>query len=185
MRHLTLALAALAFAHLTGCGGDSGATAASTGDDAEIPVGDTTGEVASDETGDSSMGGETTPTDSSGTDTSTPPSDTATGDTATMMTTAMTCGTMTCNSATQECCVTAGIGACVAKGGTCLGARYACTEKANCPSGQVCCLPGTTSGTATCTMTCPTTELCSTSADCSGSKKNCVAYSAGIKACSK
>ncbi|HEY5242621.1 MAG TPA: hypothetical protein VIJ22_14175 [Polyangiaceae bacterium] len=48
---------------------------------------------------------------------------------------------------------------CVAPGASCSGLRLECSGSASCPSGQVCCGPGSTTGTATCKPACGIGEL--------------------------
>lgn len=176
LRTLTL-FAALA---LIGCGDDGGATA--------VEVDDTS---TTETSGTDTSVDETTPPADTTIDETAPPADTmGGGDTMmagdTMMTSSMKCGLVTCNNGTQDCCITAGVGVCTTKGGTCAGSRYSCTSPSNCAAGQVCCTSGAGTGGASCTASgsCPTAHLCDSNADCSGKLKNCTAIGGGIKVCS-
>lgn len=161
---------------LLGCGDEGGATAVVDGDggfSADLGVETSGEETAASDTG--------TPVDTGSTpaDTMAPPADAPT------MTTSMKCGLTTCDSASQECCITAGIGVCTTKGGTCAGARYSCTSKSNCAAGEVCCVSGAGTGGASCTASCPSdSTTCASNADCSGKLKRCVDVGSGIKFCS-
>ncbi|MBI2389131.1 MAG: hypothetical protein HYV09_05900 [Deltaproteobacteria bacterium] len=179
-------LAVLAIALLVGCDDDSGATAPVTDNDGGFqPADGLPGDGPSDDTttGDAAddTGGGAVDTGGGAVDTGGGKVDTGGGDTGS--TTSMKCGAFTCAVGTQECCVTAGIGACVAKGGICAGARYGCTSAANCGTGQVCCISGAGgTGGASCTADCPSTTTCNTKADCKGGK-DCIDIGSGIKAC--
>lgn len=48
---------------------------------------------------------------------------------------------------------------CVAPGAACSGLRLECSGSASCPTGQVCCGAGSTTGTATCKPACGAGEL--------------------------
>jgi len=176
LRTLTV-LAALA---LFGCSDDSGATATTDEDTGGgIPLDTSTDETSGDETtppADTTTGGDSP----APTDTGTPPAD------APVTGTPMKCGSVTCDKTTQECCITAGIPICIARGGVCAGARYSCTSPTNCSSGQVCCTSGAGTGGASCTASasCPSSWLCDSNADCSGKLKVCKDIGSGIKACS-
>jgi hypothetical protein len=182
-RTLSTPLSVLSIVLLLGCSSD-GATASEFEEDTGsgfIP-GDVLDETATD-TGTPPPGDTSMPP----ADTMMPPMDTPAGDTPSTPT-AMKCGAFTCTTGTQECCVIAGIGACVTKGAACAGARWGCTAPSNCGSGQVCCVSGAGgAGGGSCTASgmCPSTTTCTSNADCSGSAKNCVDLGAGIKACSK
>jgi hypothetical protein len=181
MKLRILTVFALAALTLVGCGDDSGATATTEEDTGGgiTPADSSTTETGGDDTSVPADG--TTPTD-----TGTPPADTMMATDTPAMGTAMKCGSVNCGS-TQECCITAGIPVCIAKGGICAGARYGCTSPKNCPSGQVCCASGAGTGGASCTASgsCPSSTLCDTNADCSGSLKNCTDIGSGIKSCTK
>jgi hypothetical protein len=177
MKLRTLALFA-AFA-LIGCSDDSDATVV------EVTDSSTTETEVTDTSVD-----ETAPPADTTVDETAPPADTmsggdtmTTGDTA--PTNSMQCGAVRCDAASQECCITAGAGVCIAKGGTCAGARYGCTSPTNCASGQVCCTSGAGTGGASCTATgsCPSSHLCDSDANCSGALKACCPVGSGIKAC--
>jgi hypothetical protein len=174
-------LTVLAAFCLFGCSDDAGATAtefndtSASGDGFEIETGDET-------TPADGTANETTPP----ADTGAPPGDTMKADTPTTGSTVLKCGVLECDSKTQDCCIT-GVGACVPKGSTCVGARYSCTSGSNCASGEVCCVSGAGTGGTSCTSasTCPSTHTCESNADCTGSLKACCPISGGIKACTK
>lgn len=164
---------------LLGCGSDDATTVLEedTGGGFAPDTG-TAGDSAAVDTG----AADTTP----GGDTTLPPADAPADSPAT--TTTMVCGATTCTVGTQECCVIMVMGACIAKGATCGGARWGCTSPKNCGGGQVCCVSGAGgAGGGSCTAAgmCPSTTTCESNADCSGSAKNCVDLGANIKACSK
>lgn len=174
-------LSALTTLLLIGCGSD-GATVTEFDEDTggiqpadsstEETVADT-GAPPADATGDSSAPADTTA----------PPADTP-ADTPSSTTT-MKCGAFTCTVGTQECCVLpGGVGACISKGAACAGSRWGCTSPSNCGAGEECCVSGAGgAGGGSCTASCPSTNVCDSDGDCSGSTKACCALQAGIKAC--
>ncbi len=168
-------LLAIALAVLVGCSSDE-ETVPTTSDDGGFGV---TDGLPSETTPDTATAVDTTPA----ADTTAPPTDSAPVSDA--PSTTIKCAAVTCQRATQDCCVTGGMGSCVASGGTCAGPRYSCTSSSECGSGKECCVIGTAPGGATCTNSgsCGTATTCDSNADCSGKLSTCkdLGY---IKVCS-
>ncbi len=113
-------------------------------------------------------------------DGSVPPSPSVDGSVA-----VISCGTASCNAASQECCVTQGGAACIAKGDDCQGGTLSCSGKASCAGASVCCAQfnGSTGG-ASCQPSCApgTIQLCGTNAECTA-PATCQAVFGGFKTC--
>jgi hypothetical protein len=83
---------------------------------------------------------------------------------------AVKCGAATCSGAKPACCFSGGAATCIGAGESCLGARLACDQRADCGAGEVCCLD-TSGAEARCRARAvcasgPTIELCAADPEC-------------------